>query len=141
MKNNLVRIVDLDGTVSDDSWRLWMIDWKEPDSVAKYHAYHIHCDRDHVINRSVVDDSPVPVVFLTSRPEYLRRKTAQWLFENNLSHIALLMRGNEDHTPSPQLKKSALVQIRAFFEIERAYDDREDVVQMFLANSVEAILV
>jgi len=141
MKSNRVRVVDLDSTVSDDYWRLWMIDPKEPDSVAKYHAYHIHCDRDHVINRHIVDDSPVPVVFLTARPEYMRRKTLQWLKEHNLSHEALVMRGNDDHTPSPEMKKNALRQIRRLFEIERAYDDRKDVVQMFRANGVEAILV
>lgn len=118
-----------------------MIDPSQPDNTAKYHAYHIHCDRDHVINRHLVDDSPVPVVFLTARPEYMRRKTALWLKENNFNYEALVMRGNTDNTPSPEMKKNALRQIRRLFEIERAYDDRKDVVQMFRENGVEAVLV
>lgn len=138
---NAVRIVDLDSTVSDDRWRQWLIDEAQPDTTEKYHAYHVHCDKDKVINRHIVDDSPVPVIFLTARPEYLRGKTERWLKENSLDCIALMMRPNDDHTPSPVLKESALYQIERLFKVEKAYDDRPDVVAMFRFNGVEAVLV
>ena len=136
-----VRIVDLDSTISDDLWRQWMIDPSQPDGDAKYHTYHLHCDRDRVMNRHIVDDSPVAVIFLTARPEYLRQKTQEWLSDHGFEYVALVMRANNDHTPSPEMKKNALAQIRRLFEVERAYDDRKDVVQMFRENGVEAILV
>jgi hypothetical protein len=136
-----VRIVDLDSTVSDDVWRQWMIVPDEPDSNEKYHAYHVHCDRDYVINRHIVDESPVPVVFLTARPEYLRKKTTDWLAANKLKHLSLLMRSNSDHTPSPEMKKRALSSIARFHTVERAYDDRPDIVAMYRAQGIEGVLV
>lgn len=136
-----VRIVDLDSTISDDKWRQWMIDPSQDDSNEKYHSYHLHCDKDHVINRHIVDDSPVPVVFLTARPEYLRKKTEDWLDRNELNYQSLLMRSNHDHSPSPQMKKRAVDTIAILFDFERAYDDREDVVQMFRQSGIEAVLV
>ena len=136
-----IRIVDLDSTVSDDSWRLWMIHPQEPDSNEKYHSYHIHCDKDQVINRDIVDSSPVPVVFLTARPEYLRKKTTDWLAANNFSYLSLVMRSDSDHTPSVEMKKRALEKITLLHTVERAYDDRIDVVHMYRDNGVEAVLV
>jgi hypothetical protein len=141
MSYDKVRIVDLDSTVSDDRWRQWLIDPSQPDSNDKYHAYHIHCDQDPVINRHLVDESPVPVVFVTARPEYTRQKTCEWLREHNLRYIALVMRPDDDNSPSPVLKQRALLELERIFEIESAYDDREDVIEMFLHHNIKAILV
>jgi len=140
MKNK-IRIVDLDSTVSDDRWRQWLIDYDHPDVTARYHAYHIHCDKDPVINRHIVDDSPVPVIFVTARPVYMRDKTEQWLKKHGLDYIALVMRPNDDHSPSPAMKERVLYHIENLFSVERAYDDRQDIIDMFRCNGVEAVLV
>lgn len=136
-----VRIVDLDSTVSDDSWRQWMILPEESDSNEKYHAYHIHCSEDELINRWIIDESPVPIIFLTARPEYMREKTEQWLKKNNITPLLILMRANDDHSSSPKMKKRAMEDISRFVSFECAYDDREDVVQMYRNLGVEAVLV
>ena len=66
MSKPTIRVVDLDSTISDDSWRHWMIVQSLPDTdPQKYYAYHMHCDGDLAINRYIVDESPHDVVFVT----------------------------------------------------------------------------
>lgn len=141
--NTKVRIVDLDSTISDDSWRLWMIDPQLPDGTDKYQAYHIHCDGDELINRYIVDDSPCEIVFMTARPECVRQKTVNWLRQNKIYYKVLLMRPNDDHCPSVQLKRRWVKALRNnwMFEFEKGYDDRQDIVNMFNKNGVKGILV
>jgi len=139
----VVRIVDLDGTISDDSWRLWLIDPQLPDSTEKYHNYHIHCSEDEVMNRHIVDQSPVPVFIMTARPAYLRQKTHTWLVTNRLRYKTMFMRPIEDHTPSVQLKENWVKQLyhNWMFGFENGYDDRADVVEMFNANGIKGVQV
>jgi len=141
MMKEPIRIVDLDSTISDDSWRLWMINPEEEDGDNKYHSYHVHCDRDEPINRYIVDESPCPVVFVTARPEYMREKTVQWLYKFGFNFYALLMRPNGNHESSVELKRGVLSTLKSFYPIEKAYDDREDIIAMYNSNGVKGILV
>ena len=137
-----VRIVDLDSTISDDMWRLWLIDPTAPDSESKYHAYHCYASEDKPINRYIVDESPAPVVLLTARPEYLRQKTVEWLERHGFDYSLLLMRANDDHRPSAVMKKE-LVENTVFkiARVERAFDDREDVIEMYQSIGIKGVLV
>lgn len=139
--NEEIRIVDLDNTVSDDSWRLWMIDPQEEDSDHKYHNYHLHCDKDEPMNRYIVDESPCPVVFVTARPEYMREKTVQWLEKFNFKFKALVMRPNGNHQPSVDLKQGALSALKSLYQIEKAYDDRGDIIEMYNSSGIRGVRV
>ena len=141
MQPNMIRIVDLDSTVSDDTWRLWLIDPSQEDGAEKYHHYHIHCNQDRVINRHIVDESPVDVFFLTARPEYVRDKTTQWLHNNHFAYKALIMRPNDNHEHSVDLKRKTISNLLNLFKIERAYDDRKDIIDMYYSIGVKGILV
>jgi uncharacterized HAD superfamily protein len=143
ISGTVVRIVDLDGTISDDSWRLWLIDPQLPDSTEKYHNYHIHCDGDTVMNRHIVDDSPVPVFIMTARPEYLRQKTHTWLVTHRLRYKAMFMRPIENHVESVKLKEGWVKQLyfNWMFNFENGYDDRADIVEMFNANGIKGVQV
>ena len=48
-------ILDLDGCISDDRWRLHLIDHNEPDMTKRYEKYHSVCDSDPPINRHLFD--------------------------------------------------------------------------------------
>ena len=135
----MIRIVDLDSTVSDDRWRLWLIDHLAVGHHKKYHAYRIHCDQDVPMNTWIVDESPYPVVFLTARPEYIRYKTEKWLDENFFSPYELWMRPNDDYRYSPDLKRDFIRHDGR--KIEKAFDDRKDVVEMYQKMGVEGVLV
>lgn len=141
MLPNEIRIVDLDNTIAEDDWRHWMIDPAAEDGEHKYHEYHLHCDGDKVKNRHIVDESPVPVFFMTARPEYVRHKTATWLRDNNFSYKALIMRPNDNHEHSVELKRKLTLDLLKLFKVERAYDDRKDIIEMFQSLGIKGVLV
>ena len=136
-----IRIVDLDSTVSDDRWRLWMIDPMKEDNFEKYYPYHSFCDQDKPINRHIVDESPVPVFFLTARPESVRGKTQKWLKENGFKCQGLLMRSDSDTSSSVDFKKSIATELLQIFKIESAYDDRFDIIKMYDSLNIKGVLV
>lgn len=141
MLPNEIRIVDLDSTISDDTWRLWLIDPEAEDGEHKYHNYHIHCDEDKVMNRHIVDEAPCKVFFLTARPEYVRQKTRKWLEDNSFQYDALIMRPNDNHEHSVEMKRKFVTDLLKLFKIERAYDDRQDIIDMYHSIGVKGILV
>lgn len=127
-----VRIVDLDSTISDDRWRQWLIqpDHGSLNDEAVYHNYHIVCDGDDAINADIVRNSLVPVVFVTSRPAYLREKTEAWLADNGFVYVGLYMRPNGNEWPSPDLKRALVWKAcnELCCDIESVWDDRLDVL-------------
>jgi hypothetical protein len=137
-----IRIVDLDRTITDDTWRYWLIDPSLPDTDPnKYYAYHLHCGGDTVINRYIVDESPVDVFFLTARHEYVRKQTTDWLHNNHFKYKALIMRYDHNHVPSAQMKRQAVQSLMHSYQIEKAYDDREDIINAYAELGVEGMLV
>ena len=137
-----IRIVDLDNTISQDDWRHWLIDPQAPDGEHKYHEYHLYCDGDTPMNRYIVDESPVDVFFLTARPEYVRQKTIDWLDNQGFRYKALIMRGNDDHQHSVELKRGVVRMLKLqMFEIEKAYDDRQDIIDMYREMGIKGVLV
>ena len=136
-----IRIVDLDSTIADDRWRMWLIDPHMEDGADKYHYYHLHCHDDPVINRWIVDECLHDVVFLTARPERMRKETKAWLDRHELSHLALLMRSDEDERHSMVMKRDVVQLLKKQFEIEKAFDDRWDIVQMYNECEIEGVFV
>jgi hypothetical protein len=141
MEPNTIRIVDLDNTISDDAWRHWLIDPEAPDGLHKYHEYHLHCSGDTVMNRHIVDEAPCKVFFMTARPEYMRLKTRRWLEDNDLHYDALIMRPNDNEEHSAEMKRKFTLDLLKLFKIEKAYDDRQDIIQMYNSIGVKGILV
>jgi len=134
-----ITILDLDNTISNDEWRISQIDWSTSDPKLRYHRYHqlSHADKagnhDLFVNKSVV--------IFTARPEKYRDITIEWLAANAIDAAMVLMRCEGDHRPSKELKLAMFKHLRGFYsmaEIEGAYDDREDVVQMYRSLGLNA---
>jgi hypothetical protein len=137
-----IRIVDLDRTITDDRWRYWLINPQLPDTDPnKYYAYHLHCGGDTVINRQIVDESPVEVFFLTARHEYVRRHTEKWLQQNGFRYKQLLMRADNNHEPSTKLKQKVARELMKTYSIEGAYDDRLDILNAYTEIGVKGVWV
>lgn len=131
-------IFDLDGCISDDSHRRYFSKRKDWD------AYHELLFRDELRHKRLISDYAkrgIQIVFITARPEKYRKETVAWLEKNEILRICnklvphLYMRPNDDlKRSSPDLKK----RLTAFFisrnagEIVAAYDDRADVVNMYI---------
>src|SRR5690625_3511715 len=104
-------IVDLDGCIADDRWRRHMI---RPASVPireRFHKYHLAGCRDHLCNADLVYSDDHLVVVVTSRPEWYRRLTHQWLLDWEIMPRAIIMRRDDDYRPSVEVKRDAALRL------------------------------
>lgn len=136
-------ILDLDNTIADDSWRIPKINWQHSDPMRRYHDYHSLSAFDQPGNRDLFENQPHDIVVFTARPVAYHAVTEEWLYRNKIPARALLMRNNEDHRKSVELKHEQLnwlVQHYNFSlqDIAGAYDDRPDVVEMFVKLGIKA---
>ncbi len=136
-------ILDLDNTISDDRWRIPKINWDESDPTWKYNAYHLLAGFDKSANEHIWRDRYEDVAIFTARPEFYAPIAEHWLKEIGLNVCCLLMRPNGDHSSSPYLKR---MQLELFYQrmkatsedVAFAYDDRQDVCDMYIANGINA---
>lgn len=136
-------ILDLDNTISNDGWRIPAIDWTQTDPMRRYHRYHSLAPWDKVGNTELFSNTPHDIIILTARPGMYRHTTEEWLRRMSVPYRVLLMRNNNDNRPSMALKKSQLTWLNDFYgfdleDIVAAYDDREDVCEMYRAQGIEA---
>lgn len=141
-----IALWDLDNCLADDEWRIPFIDWSATNPDKRYDPYHMRCGED--VPRNVrmfhaLSAAAVPV-FCTARPESVRSTTQQWIrgkLGRSMAHPAerLLMRRNGEHLPSVELKRvMAKRLLDAGNIVVAAFDDRQDVVEMYRALGIPA---
>lgn len=139
-------IIDLDNTIADDEWRIPRIKWEENDIFWRYHDYHSLAGFDAIGNGRIIDMAMYEghdIVVFTARPEMYRAMTECWLQKKAVPFSLMLMRPDNLHCHSSELKE---VQLKALMrqhgykheQIVRAYDDREDVIAMYDRNGIKA---
>lgn len=134
-------ILDLDNCISDDEWRIPSINWQKKDPTARYHDYHALAPFDTIHNYHLWVGQRC--IIFTARPVAFRAPTVEWLRRCGVQFEFLLMRNDNDHRPSCDLKATQLKWLEELYgvakhEIEMAHDDRQDVVEMYLAAGVSA---
>lgn len=135
-------ILDLDNCIADDAWRIPRINWSKKDPGARYHVYHSLAAFDRPGNEDLFSDGSEAIIF-TARPALYRPATEEWLRRHNVPFKHLVMRNNNDHRKSVDLKREMLHWLPELYNIAwssvaAAYDDREDVVEMFRRNHINA---
>lgn len=137
-------ILDLDNCISDDEWRIPLIDWTQRDPIRRYAKYHAAAPADECGNRHLFEGRAAAV--FTARPECYRAQTATWLREKGVPVRHLFMRPMRDHRPSRLLKMAQLARLLSAYRVTgppselivAAYDDRADVVQMYREAGLNA---
>lgn len=136
-------IVDLDGTICDDRHRRHLIKPAGPD---RYDEYHAACGDDLLMNDGCLLVTPAIIIF-TARPERWRDATERWLEKRGIAVHQLLMRRDQDCSPSPVLKERFLRETQRWMDkadrcrIAVAFDDRRDVIAMYRRNCIPAVKV
>ena len=137
-------ILDLDNTISDDSWRIPLINWKEQCKVRRFLSYHLGCKYDLAGNNHLWEEADDVVIF-TARPYFFQSMTKKWLKDKGIQPKVrdIFFRPNNSTLPSPMLKNiflQGLLYMNGMRkeEIECAYDDRPDVVEMYKASGINA---
>lgn len=133
-------IFDLDGCLSDDSWRLIMIKDSGDDRFGEYHA-NLHRDNplaagsdrlNHHINAGDF------IFFITARPVSVADETVKWIrsmYQIDLSNMMVFMRrADEEGVSAVTIKRDRITHImerQTHMRIIAAYDDRPDIIQMY----------
>ena len=143
-KRNLV-IVDLDGTISDETWRNNLAREKQ------WGDYHEGLGDDEpfvdVIRliRQLFDSMDnISLIGVTGRPEKWRQRTGEWLINQDVPLDLILMRPNNDLRPASEVKMDLM---REQFgddwadQVWFVMDDNQHVIKAFEQKGVTSFLV
>jgi hypothetical protein len=140
-------IFDCDNVLSDDAWRIPLINWKQASMWARYNPYHLASAFDEVGNKPLLKGLHADqVLIFTAMPEEYRVLRQLWFHHKRIGFNKIYMRPDKNHEHSAALKRWMLY--RAYEEfgigpanIAMAYDDREDVIAMYKEEGVTAELI
>ncbi|TDO45275.1 hypothetical protein EV643_11348 [Kribbella sp. VKM Ac-2527] len=97
-------MLDVDATLSDTSKRIHFIERKPKD----WDSFFAHAKEDAVLDEGLAVATTLAadheIVYLTGRPERLRRDTVKWLKDNGFPEGRMYMRSNTDRRPSVAVK-------------------------------------
>lgn len=142
MKKHTHIILDLDNCIADDAWRIPRINWQKSVHTGRYDDYHSLSGFDEIGNTDLLATQNKIVIF-TARPVAYHALTVEWLRRKGVDWKALIMRNNNDHRPSVDLKRQQLKWLIELYDVPKdsivaAYDDREDVVAMYREEGIAA---
>lgn len=129
-------LVDIDGTVAQ-------MDGRDPHD---YHLVNTDKPRPAVVEAvRIVYDAGLLPVFVSGRPESSREDTQRWLIRwlgAWAGRMTLFMRPNDDHRPDYQVKLEIFNrEIRDNYRVLWAYDDRQQVVDMYRSIGLDVFQV
>ena len=141
-KGSEVIIFDLDGVISDAAHRQHFLKGTERD----WDGFFSACTDDPPIISGVklinVLNKYHKTIILTARPSSVQSKTVNWLKRHSVVWDVLIMRSDDDHRQSSEMKLTALNQIRdAGYDPVLVFDDDPKNIAMFLEQEVPAISV
>jgi len=141
-KGSEVIIFDLDGVISDAAHRQHFLKGTERD----WDGFFSACTEDPPIISGVklinVLNKYHKTIILTARPSSVQSKTVHWLKRHSVVSDVLIMRSDDDHRQSSEMKLTALNQIRdAGYDPVLVFDDDPKNIAMFLEQEVPAISV
>ena len=151
-------IFDIDGVLADCSHRLKYIQGENKDYDKFYSKEEILKDKVlkngqtllHAIDRSIDEDaknkffngeigefSRIRIAFITGRNESCRSATKKWLWDN-ISDFTLhfYMRPKNDYRPAHEVKKDLIKKHIGFENILFAFDDDDQVNEMYKKHGV-----
>lgn len=141
-----IKIVDLDGCISDDRWRRHLIGpaplggrtaaagWGN-----RFDAYHAAAFADDLANREEVFGWEGEIVICTARPVAYAELTREWLALQKVKPLHILHRNNDDHRIGAEVKATQvqwLLEPQLNYGVLRehivdAIDDMEPIVRMY----------
>jgi len=141
-------IWDIDNCLADDTHRLPLIDLTACDNEERFAKYNAAMGGDepcHVDLFNAVAMVATPV-FFTSRPQTFHAETVAWLQRHyRVCANRIYMRAAGDKRDTVALKHHMLVRLRREFAYSNctivAYDDREDVCDMYQAEGVDSMRI
>ena len=140
-------IFDIDGTLADTDHRIHYIkpkegekkDWGKFFAAAKDDKPFQHVLQfNQAIAENINDEA---IVLVTARPENLRKDTEKWLTENGVYWNELFMRPANERKADFEVKRDIYrEQIKPYYDIRAAFEDRLQVAKMWREEGVQVFL-
>ncbi|MEP6695918.1 MAG: hypothetical protein ABJA34_03460 [Pseudonocardiales bacterium] len=126
-------MLDIDGVVADVRHRLVHLESRPKDWKAFFAAAPADSPLAEGLALAQALAAEHDIIWLTGRPERLRRVTVAWLRSHGLPTAELHMRRNGDHRPARETKVAVVRRIAAERSIAVVVDDDPAVVDALLA--------
>lgn len=126
-------IVDIDGTLSDDSHRRHLV-LKKPKNFAEYYSLLSMDTLNSELNEYLKQQHAegMEIIYLTGRPDRYRGPTLTWLLGHDCPNGFLYMRRDNDMRPAPVYKLDAWKnRLSEIFEVKEVIDDDPRVIDAF----------
>jgi hypothetical protein len=133
-------VIDIDGVVADVRHRLRFLDRRPKDWDAFFAAAAQDLPLETGVARVQALAQGHDVVWLTGRPERLRKATMAWLGSHGLPSGPLHMRGNRDRRPARTFKLGQVRTLAAGRIVAVVLDDDPAVVAAMKAGGIPAEL-
>ena len=139
-------IFDLDGTLSDSSHRQHFVQQRPKDFKSFYEQAAYDPPNDPVLNTYLaLDQEAHDLILVSGRPNDYREITEEWLHEYVwiFRMTLLFMRKSGDFRPDYEIKREILYDniIPVYGKPGLAFDDRDQVVQMWRAEGIPCFQV
>lgn len=136
--------MDVDGTISDDSNRVDLVD-KDPPDIERYNAYApFDPARPWCVEMlKIYSDAGFKIIFVTGRPESMRAVTETWIRNRLpfLSDFLIYLRGEHDPEDVVEYKRHRyLADILPVYDVEFALEDRLALAAMWRSEGVPCLL-
>ncbi len=130
-------IIDLEGTLSDHSHRVIHYNFKDYD---KYNSGFkddpVNYDFVRLLENEQTDEDLI-IIMVTAKSEIYKNDVDFWLRDNGITFISEIhYRDPGDKSPSVEVKRLYLEALKERFAIVHAYDDREDICEMYRNNGM-----
>jgi hypothetical protein len=116
-------VIDIDGVLADVRHRLHHIEQRPKD----YHAFFVEARKDPPLEVGLVTVRKLAevydVVYLSGRPEYIRRDTEHWFREHDLPQGPLHLRARGDYRPAYEMKLEVLRRLQRTAPVQVVVDD------------------
>lgn len=134
----MLAVFDIDGVVADVRHRLHHLDYPK-----SWGGFFDAAGEDGLLDEGARLVKELAreheIVWLTGRPEWLRRTTLRWLDENGLPGTELHLRPHSDYRPAPLFKLSVLRRL-APRGIAAFIDDDDEVIDAAVRAGYPAVL-
>jgi hypothetical protein len=133
-------VIDIDGVVADVRHRLGFLDGRPKDWDGFFAAAEHDLPLEVGLARVTELADGHDVVWLTGRPERLRKVTTAWLSRYGLPSGPMHMRGNRDRRPARTFKLGLVRKLAAEHVVGVVLDDDPAVVAALRAEGLPADL-
>ena len=136
-------IFDIDSTLSSTAHRERYLEEKPPDWSGFHGAMVLDAPLMHTVRKLQEHrDRGDKIILLSMRPERFRRYTERWLDSMGIKYKEMFLRPENEYIRGVDAKlRIYKEQIEPKYDVIAAYDDRQDIVEMWEAAGVRGRLV